>query len=105
MKEKTAGEWMDLYIENGNVCADVVQTVQETLRHPQIVAGEYTVELDDPRVGRMLQVGALPALPPPTRSSLKGPLDGITVIEAAYYYATPFAASLLAELGARVIKI
>jgi crotonobetainyl-CoA:carnitine CoA-transferase CaiB-like acyl-CoA transferase len=136
MKEKTAAEWMDAYIENGNVCADVVQTVQEALRHPQIVAGEYTVELDDPRVGRMLQVGALaklptapasvdtPAprpgehtdavlsadvapveLPAPTRPRLKGPLDGITVIESAYYYATPFAAALLAELGARVIKI
>ena len=29
----------------------------------------------------------------------------ITIVEAAYYYATPFATSLLAELGARVIKI
>ena len=34
-----------------------------------------------------------------------GPLDGITIIEAGYYYATPFATALLAELGARVIKI
>ena len=34
-----------------------------------------------------------------------GPLSGITIIEAAYYYATPFATALLAELGARVIKI
>lgn len=136
MKEKTAAEWMDAYVENGNVCADVVQTVQEALRHPQVVAGDYTVEIDDPRVGPILQVGPLAKLPTapasvdrpapqpgadttavlaaevepvsvpaPTRSSLKGPLDGITIIEAAYYYATPFAASLLAELGARVIKI
>ena len=34
-----------------------------------------------------------------------GPLDGVTIVEAAYYYATPFATALLAELGARVIKI
>jgi crotonobetainyl-CoA:carnitine CoA-transferase CaiB-like acyl-CoA transferase len=34
-----------------------------------------------------------------------GPLSGITIIEAAYYYATPFATALLTDLGARVIKI
>ena len=38
-------------------------------------------------------------------SQLAGPLDGITIVEAAYYYATPFATALLAELGARIIKI
>jgi crotonobetainyl-CoA:carnitine CoA-transferase CaiB-like acyl-CoA transferase len=32
-------------------------------------------------------------------------LEGITIVEAAYYYATPFATALMAELGARVIKI
>jgi crotonobetainyl-CoA:carnitine CoA-transferase CaiB-like acyl-CoA transferase len=44
-------------------------------------------------------------LPSSDRRELKGPLDGITIVEAAYYYATPFATALLAELGARVIKI
>jgi crotonobetainyl-CoA:carnitine CoA-transferase CaiB-like acyl-CoA transferase len=33
------------------------------------------------------------------------PLDGITVVECGYFYATPFAATLLAEAGARVIKV
>jgi crotonobetainyl-CoA:carnitine CoA-transferase CaiB-like acyl-CoA transferase len=33
------------------------------------------------------------------------PLDGITVVELAYYIAGPAAGSLLAELGARVIKV
>lgn len=136
MGEKTSSDWIDLYIANGNVCADVIQTTQDALRHPQVVAGEFTVEVDDPRVGRVLQVGPLakisgapasvrgPAptpgehteevlasevapvlVPSPTRSELAGPLDGITIVEAAYYYATPFATALLAELGARVIKI
>ena len=45
------------------------------------------------------------SLPAPTREHLTGPLEGVTIIEAAYYYATPFATALLAELGARVIKI
>jgi crotonobetainyl-CoA:carnitine CoA-transferase CaiB-like acyl-CoA transferase len=142
MKEKTSEEWLELYLANGDVCADVIQTTQDALRHPQVVATGGTVEFDDPRVGRMLQVGPLAKLPgapaevrraapepgehtgevlaepvtpvavtaptpgrTPARDHLAGPLDGITIVEAAYYYATPFATALLAELGARVIKV
>ena len=136
MKEKTSAEWIELYLANGDVCAEVIQTTQDALRHPQVVATDLVVEFDDPRVGPMLQIGPLakipgaaaqvetPApqpgadteqvlaadvlpvtLPTPTRDDLAGPLAGITIIEAAYYYATPFATALLAELGARVIKI
>ena len=36
--------------------------------------------------------------------SRKAPLDGVTVVEAATIIAAPFGASLLADLGARVIK-
>lgn len=39
-----------------------------------------------------------------TRARRKPPLDGVTVVEAATIIAAPFAASLLADLGARVIK-
>lgn len=137
MKEKTSTEWMDLYLANGNVCANVIQTTQEALAHPQLEATGNVVEFDDPRVGRIRQIGPLakfsgtPAQvhsPAPTPGEhtesvraeavapvtvsrtdgpvdLRGPLDGITIVEAAYYYATPFATALLAELGARVIKI
>jgi len=137
MGEKTSAEWMELYLANGNVCADIIQTTQDALRHAQVVATGVTVELDDPRVGRVLQVGPLakisgapasvrgpaprpgehteeilgaelapvPAPASSPRAALAGPLDGITIVEAAYYYATPFATALLAELGARIIKI
>jgi crotonobetainyl-CoA:carnitine CoA-transferase CaiB-like acyl-CoA transferase len=136
MREKTADEWIEAYLENGNVCADIIQTTQDALRHPQVRAIGGAVELDDPRVGPMLQVGPLARVPgapaevrgpapvprehtdevlradlapvrlaPPTRTQLAGPLDGVTIVEAAYYYATPFASALLAELGARVIKV
>ncbi|HET6954420.1 MAG TPA: CoA transferase [Acidimicrobiales bacterium] len=136
MKEKTSTEWIELYLANGNVCADVIQTTQQALRHPQLEATANLVDFDDPRVGRVRQIGPLakltgapgqvrspapipgehraqvraePVVPrevdPSTTRQLRGPLDGITVVEAAYYYATPFATALLAELGARVIKI
>ena len=95
-----------------------------------MVATDLTVELDDPRVGPILQLGPLAKIPgapadvrtpapepgehtedvltadvtpvalsAPTRERLAGPLEGITIVEAAYYYATPFATALLAELG------
>ena len=40
----------------------------------------------------------------PGRGELKGPLDGITIVEAAYYYATPFATALLAVAETRRLK-
>jgi crotonobetainyl-CoA:carnitine CoA-transferase CaiB-like acyl-CoA transferase len=136
MRSKTSAEWMDLYLANGNVCADVIRTTQEALAHPQLRAADGVVEIDDPRVGPTVQIGPIAKIggahapvpspapdpgqhsaevraeavtpivaPTPSRVSLAGPLDGITVIEAGYYYAMPFATALLAELGARVIKI
>jgi crotonobetainyl-CoA:carnitine CoA-transferase CaiB-like acyl-CoA transferase len=137
MKEKTSAEWMEAYLENGNVCGDVIQSTQEALRHRQIVETDNVHHADDPRVGSLLQIGPLakiPGAPASIRSAapaaghdqaaavlgraeklsapapdrarvLRGPLDGVTIVECAYYYATPFATALLADLGARVIKI
>ena len=135
MKEKTADEWMELYLANGNVCGDVIQTTQQALRHPQVVAAGLLAEYDDPVVGAVTQIGplvkfdgALPTVAPASvpgadtdavlaeaasapelsesrAAGLDGPLAGITIVECAYYYATPFATALLADLGARIIKI
>jgi crotonobetainyl-CoA:carnitine CoA-transferase CaiB-like acyl-CoA transferase len=137
MKEKTAAEWMEAYVANGNVCGDVIQTTQEALRHEQSIAAGLVVTIDDPEVGPVLQIGPLahisnapahveksaprigehdeeigkgglaPREPrvPVDGAALGKPLEGITIVEAAYYYATPFATALLAEMGARVIKI
>ena len=136
MKEKTSDEWMELFIANGDVAAEVERTTQECLRHPQFVQNGHQIEIDDPRVGRMIQVGPLakmsetpaiikmPAPTPgedtkevlaglnghepaiqPTGKSLRHPLEGITVLELANWYAAPFGATLLADLGARIIKI
>ena len=136
MKEKTSAEWIEEYLANGNVCADVIQTTQEALRHPQLEATGNVLTVKDPRVGDVLQIGPIakisgapatidqPApipgehtnevlaeevqpitLPDADGRELRGPLDGITIVEAGYYYATPFATALLAELGARVIKV
>ena len=45
--------------------------------------------------------------PPPSTSSPSPahPLDGVTIVEFGYFYAMPFATTLAAALGARVIKV
>jgi crotonobetainyl-CoA:carnitine CoA-transferase CaiB-like acyl-CoA transferase len=143
MKEKTAAEWIELYVQNPDCCGEIMETTQEALRHPQFVHNGHLIEIDDPRVGRMKQVGpfarmsetpavistpapfpgqhtaevlgSLPARKEPSPAPrtemmspsdlLRGPLDGIVVLELASWLAAPFSGTLLADLGARVIKI
>ena len=67
---------------------------------PDPAPGEHTAEvLSAPQ--------RAPWRPPATPVALKPgqPLDGITILEFATIIATPLAASVLADLGARVIKV
>jgi len=50
-------------------------------------------------VARRVETSAAPA------KGASGPLSGITILEVAYFLAGPFGATLLAEMGARVIKV
>jgi len=43
--------------------------------------------------------------PTPPRTRARRPLEGVLVVDCGYFYATPFAATLLAEAGARVVKL
>jgi crotonobetainyl-CoA:carnitine CoA-transferase CaiB-like acyl-CoA transferase len=136
MKEKTSLEWRDIYRKNPDCAGEIMQTTQELIRHEQFLANGHLIELDDPRVGRIKQLGRfakmsetpaeilrpapLPgehtqdilAAPPrpapkiaPTGGDPKHPLEGITVLEVAGWLAAPFSGALLADLGARVIKV
>jgi crotonobetainyl-CoA:carnitine CoA-transferase CaiB-like acyl-CoA transferase len=136
MKEKPAAEWIEVYRGNPNCSGEIMQTTQEALRHPQFLHNGHVVHIDDPRVGRMAQVGALaqmsqtpariqtPAPYPgqhtaevrssqqrqrrpvtPAGQAPRRPLEGITMIEVATWLASPFSSALLADLGARVIKV
>jgi len=136
MKEKTAAEWMEIYVANPDCCGEIMETTQEALRHPQFVHNGHVVEVDDPRVGRMTQLGAFvrmsetpaqigtPAPSPgqhtrevldaaprqraasaPVGGNPRRPLEGVTTLELAAWLAAPFSGALLADLGARVIKV
>lgn len=142
MKERTQAEWMHTFIEEFDVGADPFLTPAEFLDHPQLLANNRVLELDDPVVGKVRQLGALvafsdtpsrisasaPALGADTEAVIAGlsdpqqvairpepivapgplrkaPLAGVTILELAYFLAAPMGPTLMAELGARVIKI
>jgi crotonobetainyl-CoA:carnitine CoA-transferase CaiB-like acyl-CoA transferase len=62
IKEKTSLEWREIYRRNPDCAGEIMQTTQEALQHEQFLANGHLIELDDPRVGRMKQVGAFASL-------------------------------------------
>jgi crotonobetainyl-CoA:carnitine CoA-transferase CaiB-like acyl-CoA transferase len=135
-KEKSALEWREIYRQNPDCAGEIMQTTQEALGHEQFIANGHVVDIEDPRVGAMKQLGPfakmsetpahidrpapfpgqhteeifarLPLAPPvivPKGGNPHRPLEGITVLECASWLAAPFAGALLADLGARVIKV
>ena len=140
MQEKTAEEWTEIFLANGDVASEPFLTTQEGLQHAQVLHNRNIVEIEDPVVGKTRQVGPLAsfsetpatartpapslgqhteevlAAASPWRERQNGgpagasdvpahPLSGVTVLEFATYIAVPTSACLLADLGARVIKI
>ncbi len=136
MRKRSQSEWMQIFID-GDVGADPFLLPEEFLRHPQMVENGRVVEIEDPELGTIRQVGPLvsmsdtpaqinrpapklgqhtsllaarpkaapvPKSPQPVPTG-EGALAGITIVELAYYVAGPLSSVLLAELGARVIKV
>ena len=66
--------------------------------------GEHTAELLE-SAAKERMAGSDEGSAPADAEPVGGPLQGVTIVECGYFYATPFAATLLAEAGARVIKI
>ena len=117
MQTKTAAEWMDLFVADGGVACHPWQSGEECLDDPDMVANGHVVEIDGVRqpgpVARLTLTPARPgtvkdytpeALPEPADPG-PTPLHGITVLELSTIIAAPLGASLLADLGARVIKV
>jgi crotonobetainyl-CoA:carnitine CoA-transferase CaiB-like acyl-CoA transferase len=134
MRTKTQAEWMRVFVEDFDVGADPFLTPTEFLSHPDMVANGRVVDIADPlhgtvrELGPLVQMAATPARiersplvespgtvawqdermslrPPDAAGDRVPPLRGVTIVEVAYYVAGPLATAILAEMGARVIKV
>lgn len=128
IQSRSAADWMADLVANGSVVATAYQTTQEALRDPDIVANGHALAREDGSVqlGPVARLMQTPAKPGPELQAQNGrvdewlsspratpvattagqlPLRGIKVLEIATIIAAPFGASLLADLGAEVIKI
>ncbi|MEJ5979511.1 CoA transferase [Novosphingobium sp. PS1R-30] len=76
-REKTAQEWREIYRASPDCAGETMQTTQEALSHEQFVANGHIVEIDDPRVGRMKQLGAFAKMSQtPAQIGKAAPLPG-----------------------------
>jgi len=126
MQSKTLAEWTDIFVADGGVASHPYQSTQDALADPDITANGHVVQRDG--ITQLGLVANLTRTPgevggpavettldeieprPVQRPRANGgkprkPLEGITVVESATIIAAPLAASMLADLGARVIKI
>jgi crotonobetainyl-CoA:carnitine CoA-transferase CaiB-like acyl-CoA transferase len=132
VRQRTYAEWQAVFERNPNVNAQVYRTPAGALEHPQLVHDHRVAVVDNPEVGpvrqpsTLIHIGGRPltelraapllgeavslaeraAAPMPSSPPVSGrlPLDGVTILEFGMMYAAPYGATLLTDLGARVVK-
>ena len=127
----TLAEWNDLMDADRNLWGEVFRQGSELLDHPQMQHNKSVVTIKDDNVGETRQVGTLALIPKAQPQLTKGSpklgahndsvewtqqsgagrggkslaLEGVTVLEMSTFFAAPYGSTVLADLGARVIKI
>ena len=127
MQTKTLAEWTRLFVADGGVVSHPYQTTQDALQDPDVLANGHVVESGGTRqlglvanlTGMPGEVGGVarnvafddiearprPANQPQPAPAPRKPLAGVVVVESATIIAAPLGASVLADLGARVVKL
>jgi crotonobetainyl-CoA:carnitine CoA-transferase CaiB-like acyl-CoA transferase len=114
-----------------DIAVEPAQPMGEVLRHPEVRANGYAIEIDDPEFGKTIQANlplhtnaqlrtGLPAprlgekadaeWATPGSTSLAGtqpshPLEGVRVLDLGMFLAGPLGPSLMGDMGANVIKL
>jgi crotonobetainyl-CoA:carnitine CoA-transferase CaiB-like acyl-CoA transferase len=57
--EKTADEWMAMYLQDGDIAAEPYRTSIQAMDHPAVLANGTVVTIHDPRVGPLRTVAPL----------------------------------------------
>ncbi len=129
MQTRPSDEWMQRFLANGSIVAHRYQSTREALEDADVTANGHMVTQGAlSQLGLVARLSATPgrvsfnvpepgefALPSchspgvspgkPTASDRGALLEGITVVEFATIIAAPLGCSVLADLGARVIKV
>ena len=131
--ERTLAEWQHVFETNPNINAEIFRAGPDVLDHAQLGHDGRVTVADDPGFGPVRQPSTLvhadeqpltPARPAPeldeygnrtpeaplapTGSAAPAralPLEGVTILDIGVMFASPFGATMLADLGARVIKV
>jgi crotonobetainyl-CoA:carnitine CoA-transferase CaiB-like acyl-CoA transferase len=133
--EKSLAEWQAIFESDPNVFAEVCRSGPAVLQHPQLVACGDVVEVAaegsmvvrqpaaltrvigaeadvrrpppalDAHAPAVTRQSQQPVRPGPAAASSGLPLAGITIVELAVQFAAPYGATVLTDLGARVIKV
>ena len=126
MRSKTLADWTARFVADGGVVSHPYQSTQDALADPDVQANGHVVRREGTAqlglvanltgtpgaVGRPAEAAAFDAIearpvaaPTPRGAKPGKPLAGVVVVESATIIAAPLAASMLADLGARVIKL
>ncbi|MBF6472439.1 MULTISPECIES: CaiB/BaiF CoA transferase family protein [Nocardia] len=134
VRARTYAEWEQVFDRNPNISAQGFRSPAEALNHPQLQHEGRVAVIENPELGpvrqpsTMIQVDGhalVPLRPAPRlnehadRAPAKAPvsdapaeppagllpLTGVTVLEFGMMFAAPYGATLLTDLGARVIKV
>ncbi len=132
VRAQTWAELLPQFLAENDLPFELCGTSEEALDHPQIIANGEVVEIDDPVLGKVREVGPVatfaqspsvivrsaPALgtlsaqafvrgdaPAANGAAPEHALSGVTIVEFGFFYAMPFGVALAASLGARVVKL
>jgi crotonobetainyl-CoA:carnitine CoA-transferase CaiB-like acyl-CoA transferase len=135
VRSRTLAEWQQAMRENLDLSGELFRSPADSLDHPQTVHEGRAATVIDPDLGPVRQPSTLihadgkpltelrpaPRLgehngsvsfasvgdtaPTPGGHQDTPPLQGVTVLEFGSMFAGPYGATLLADLGARVIKV